>query len=348
MCRNGLKPVICKDITNFFNRSINPPTKKFRVKVVKSLEVWYLSVYRSKRVSQITEMEDHMVSTKPSDRVKSNKRVSTTKIEQLLSGAVSNTNESTLSSMAKIVASMGVSIPDATNLPPSLAGHNPGRAPAPIRVPRLTKPEVLMLTLMAKPEEWHMVRRSKGRRANVGLGGFGSCFELSTRTVGGFVNHYVRYTTSGIMSPQGHARYLALQEKLVKIQEAVESGAPIATSKGSGRTSVTGTRRAGVSYYTSLESARKFPLKAEERKFLEVVSRPNTRVLAAEHTTKATKWYTFRWKWQKYGFDMSQISIEQKKQDDGTFNIYVTCNGIPNESIRKLVDFLASKPIRKA
>ena len=285
-----------------------------------------------------------MVSTKPSGGVKPNKRVSATKIEQLLIGAVSNTNESTLSSMAKIVASMGVSIPDATELPPSLSGQN-GRGPAAIRVPRLNKPEVLMLTLMAKPEEWHMVLRSKGRRANVGLGGLGSCFELSTRTVDGLVNHYVRYTASGVMSPQGHARYLALQEKLVKIQEAVESGAPIATSKGNVKTSTT---NAGVTYYTSLDAARKFPLTAEERKFLEVISRPNTRVLAADHTTKASKWYTFRWKWQKYGFDMSQISIEQKKQDDGTFNIYVTCNGMPNESIRKLVDFLASKPIKKA
>jgi len=284
-------------------------------------------------------MEDRMVATKPTGRVKPNKRVAAAKIEQLLAGTVSGTDASTLSAMAKIVASMGVAIPDTTELPPSLSGQ--GGKPASVRVPRLNKTEILMLTLMANPEQWHMVARLKNRRANVGLGGLGSCFELGTRRVDGMINHYVRYTTSGIMSPQGHTRYLALQEKLAKIEEAVKSGMPI-VSKGGIKTAVS-----TQNPYTSLDHARKYALTSSERKFLEVVSRPNTKVLVADHTTKHSYWHTFRWKWQKYGFDLSQIEITQKKQEDGTFNIYATCNGMPNKGVRDLVDFLASKPLKK-
>lgn len=284
-----------------------------------------------------------MVATKPSGGVKPNKRVAAAKIEQLLAGTVSSTDASTLSGMATILARMGVSIPEMAEVPPAQSGQS-AKAQASVRVPRLNKTEILMLTLMAKPEQWHMVLRAKTRRANVGLGGLGSCFELVTRSVDGMINHYVRYTTSGIMSPQAHTRYLALQEKLTKIQEAAESGLPVVTKGGFKGKSVSMPQNP----YTSLDHARKFPLNPAERKFLEVVSRPNTKILVADHTTKHSYWHTFRWKWQKYGFDLSQISIEQKKQSDGTFNIYATCNGMPGEGVRKLVEFLASKPIAKA
>lgn len=278
-----------------------------------------------------------MVGTKPSGGVKPNRKA---KIEQLLAGAVNNTDASTLSGMATILARMGVSIPEMADVPPSQSGQV---AKPTVRVPRLNNTEILMLTLMAQPEQWHMVVRAKVRRANVGLGGLGSCFELVTRSVDGMINHYVRYTTSGIMSPQGRARYLALQEKLTKIEEAAKSGLPVIAKGGSKGKALSSSSNP----YTSLDSARKFPLNAAERKFLEVVSRPNNRVLVAERTTKHSYWHTFRWKWQKYGFDLSQISIEQQKQSDGTFNIWVTCNGLPGEGIRKLVDFLATKPMPK-
>jgi hypothetical protein len=99
---------------------------------------------------------------------------------------------------------------------------------------------------------------------------------------------------------------------------------------------------------SSLSHAGKYAINAQELKFLEVVSRPNTRMLATEGTSKSSYWQTFRWKWQNYGFDLSQLVIEQEKQPNGTFNIYVTCSGLPNQGIRSLVEFLANKPGARA
>jgi hypothetical protein len=147
------------------------------------------------------------------------------------------------------------------------------------------------------------------------------------------------------MSAQGHARYVALQDKLRKIEEAVESGLPISSKSLKLKSESSGTKQAT---YTDLERARQFAITAQERKFLEICQRPNTKVLVEDHTTKSSGWHTFRWKWEKYGFDLSQMKIEQEKQSDGTFNIYVTCQGIPSEGIRKLIDFLGTKPVRKA
>jgi hypothetical protein len=290
-------------------------------------------------------MEDHMVDTKTSNEVVKGKTLSTSKIEKLLVEAINEkamyptdtpVDPSTLTSMAKIIKNMGLSAPIKMDLPPSLTGVNSSAA-AVVRVPKLTNTEMLMLTLMASPEEWHIAAKSKSRRANVGLGGFGSCFELRTRNENGMISHYVRYTDSGKMSPQGHSRYAALQQKLKKIEDAVRSGSPVFSNS----------KKVSVSQ-SSLSHAGKYAINAQELKFLEVVSRPNTRMLATEGTSKSSYWQTFRWKWQNYGFDLSQLVIEQEKQPNGTFNIYVTCSGLPNQGIRSLVEFLANKPGARA
>lgn len=281
-----------------------------------------------------------MVSTKPKGGVRPSKRISAQTAERLLSGAAPTASQSTLSSMAKVIARMGIAIPEQAELPPAMRGTERTES---VRVPKFTTTETLMLTLMAAPEQWHLVLRAKTRRANVGTGGLGTCFELATRNENGMVNHYARYTATGTMSAQGHARYVSLQEKLRKIEEAVESGLPI-SGKGFSRAVNTG----GTTAYTDLERARRFAINPQERKFLEVCQRPNTKVLVDDHTTKSSSWHTFRWKWQKYGFDLSQIKIEQKKQDDGTFNIYATCEGIPTGGVRQLIEFLATKPVKRA
>lgn len=277
-----------------------------------------------------------MVDTETSNETTKGKTLSTSKIEKLLVGAINDVDSPTLSSMAKIIKNMGLSTPVKMELPPSLTGIS-SRANTAVRVPKLTNTEMLMLTLMASPEEWHLAAKSKTRRANIGLGGYGSCFELRTRNENGMISHYVRYTVTGTMSAQGHSRYIAMQQKLVKIQEAAQSGLPVFSNS----------KKVSVSH-SSLAHAGKYPLNAQERKFLEVVARPNTKMLVTEGTSKSSYWQTFRWKWQNYGFDLSQLIVEQQKQPNGLFNIYVTCNGLPNQGIRSLVEFLASKPGAKA
>lgn len=274
-----------------------------------------------------------MVYKSKSSTAAQGKVLSASKIEKLISGVVTDTDASTLSAMAKIIKEMGFTSPEMSQLPAVSENSLPA-----IKVPKLTKTESLMLSLMAAPEMWHLAARLETRRPNIGLGGFGSCFEIATRTENGMVNHYVRYTAAGSFSARGQLQYSSLRVKLLKIQEAAKSGrATIVSNKATG----------SMVSNKSLAHASKYQINEVELKFLEVACRPDTRILVAENHKKASLWQTFRWKWQQYGFDLSQLFIEQEKQPDGTFNIYVTCKGIPNEGISRLVNFLSTKPSGK-
>ena len=106
-----------------------------------------------------------MVYKSKSNTAAQGKVLSASKIEKLISGVVTDTDASTLSAMAKIIKEMGFTSPEMSQLPAVSENSLPA-----IKVPKLTKTESLMLSLMAAPEMWHLAARLETRRPNIGLG----------------------------------------------------------------------------------------------------------------------------------------------------------------------------------
>ncbi|NBO53325.1 MAG: hypothetical protein EBU84_01765 [Actinobacteria bacterium] len=268
--------------------------------------------------------------TKPKTKVLS------ARAQDVLSSTVS-ADEATLSGMARLIAGMNVNIPVVSQLP------TPEERIKQEPIPTLTRVEVVMMSTMARPEEWHLVLTGPKRRTDLGFRELGTCFEMVTRKSPDGVNHYVRYTASGTLSAAGQAAQIKLHEKLRRIQDAVVAGK--ANRIGRPRTRTTERSQ------PSLSHASKYPLNDIEKKFLSLINTPNVRVCVDENTTAHSAWHTFRWKWTRhYGFDLSQISIGQEKQPNGAYNVYAqyTPNklGQMNPKLAELVEFLKTKPVR--
>lgn len=259
-------------------------------------------------------------------------------IQALKVGAPS-LDQSTITTMTKLIARDG--LPSLTKMEPAPLERPSRETEKKAPLPKLSKSEVIVLTLLGHPNEWFLVLTAKKRRTDVGLSGLGKAFQMTTRREKGEIAHYARF--SGDMSQvseKGIAFIQRLNEKLNVIRESVESGTYAVSSK---------TRLVRG----SLAHASKYPMNTVEATFLRLIETPNTRVLLTSHSTSNEVWHTFRWKWQtRYGFDLSQFEFSQEKQSDGTFNLYGTYTpnkaGGMNQGLREFVEFLHTKPIAGA
>lgn len=250
-------------------------------------------------------------------------------IETLASSA-SNANQQTITKMAKMIGGMAP-LPVKMMPPVSSAGRTSSGA-----IPRLTNIEVIVMTLLDAPNEWFLVKKSKKRGGNGPLRSIAKGIEIATRVnPTGEIEHYARFT-GGPLTAHGTSKVKKIREKLRTIKNAVESGAPVSASKA------TKTKPG------SLKHVVKYPMNETEELFMEVLKRPNSRVLLRSGVKSNEEFFTFRWKWEtRYGFDLSQFTTSQEVQSDGTYNLYgqytPNSKGEMNASLTKLVDVLEQK-----
>jgi hypothetical protein len=247
--------------------------------------------------------------------------------------ASSISNKQVISDMAKLISGMGVSVPK--RMTPPAPMNTIKSAP----LPKLSNLDSILLTLITNQNEWFLVLAGTTKRqASKRFRKLGPAIEVATRiNDSGTVDHYARYTGAEF-SDEGKVRMAKLTEKLTIIQKAASDGVT--------RRSTTGTLNGPA----SLTHAVKYPLNKTERTFLDVVARPNEQILVRENATSNDEFFTFRWKWsRRYGFDLSQFTISQRRQDNGMYNIYAqytpNADGTMNSSMREFVEFLHKKPL---
>lgn len=258
-------------------------------------------------------------------------------VTQAIQKGAPNIDAPTLTAMSKLIARNG--LPTISKMEPAPL-ERPSRASAkPARIPKMSKTEVIVLTLLGHPDEWFHVLTAKKRRADFGLSGLGKAFQMTTRRVSGGVAHYARFTGDmNDVSAKGKELISRINSKLNEIREGVKAGAYTSRSTKSSNASV-----------GSLSHASKYPLTGEEMQFMELVTKPNQKVLLTENTSSNEIWHGFRWKWQnRYGFDLSQCAFSQEKQPNGLFNLYgvytPNSRGEMNSGLREFIEFLKSKP----
>lgn len=248
---------------------------------------------------------------------------------QTLASSASSADSQTISKMAKVIS--GTTALPVKMMPPASSSRASNGT-----IPRLTNIEVIVMTLLDSPNEWFLVKKSKKRGGNGPLRSIAKGIEIATRVnATGEIEHYARFT-GGALSAHGTAKVKKIREKLRIIKNVVESGAPIAATK-------TTKTKPG-----SLKHVVKYPMNETEELFIEVLKRPNVRVLLRNGVKSNEEFFTFRWKWEtRYGFDLSQFTTSQEVQPDGTFNLYgqytPNSKGEMNASLVKLVDVLEQK-----
>lgn len=242
-------------------------------------------------------------------------------------------NKQVISDMAKLISGMGVSVPKRMTPPAPL--NTTKSAP----LPKLSTLDSTLLTLITNQNEWFLILAGTTKRtASKRYRRLGTAIEVATRVnEQGTVDHYARYN-GGEFNDEGKARIAKLTEKLEVIRSAAANGVTRRSNSGT------------LNGPASLTHAVKYPLNKTERTFLEVIARPNEQILVRENVKSNDEFFSFRWKWsRRYGFDMSQFSVSQRQQDNGTFNIYAQYtpnpDGTMNSSMQEFVEFLGKKPL---
>lgn len=264
-------------------------------------------------------------------RGKSSSSAGQAQLIETLANTSTSVDKETIAKMARLIGDMKVDIPTKT-LPPVAMTNRVKNAP----IPRLTTVEVTIMTLLDQPNEWFLFRTAKKRGGNGSLRSLGKGLEITTRVNNGMVEHYARWT-GGPLSAEGTAKVKRIREKLRLIKEAVEKGVTIPARK--------------TSKYQDLGSLKhvvKYPMNDTEETFIELLKRPNEKVLLRANSKSNEEFFTFRWKWEtRYGFDLSQFTTSQEAQPDGTFHLYgrytPNSRGEMNASLAKLVDVLEQK-----
>lgn len=233
---------------------------------------------------------------------------------------------------------------------------------------KLSKLDIVILALTSNPNKWFLVFTGDRRRQDIGLYQLGGCFEIVRRKENGKINHYARYNGKP-MNESGNRRMDALRKKIESLGNAAKKNgvveihdatpAPkgnsiksISTAPHAKRTRKISKKKKNTK--TSLQHAAMYPLTLEEQKFLEFIKlTPRNEYLVSSGTKTGDSWFSFRWKWQsRYGFDMSQISVRQELQADGTYNTYLTympnAVNMMNPGLKSLIDFLESKGKKKS
>lgn len=264
-------------------------------------------------------------------------------------------SDSSLESISAAIKESGIIIPQAAD---DLNNPTPVKEAV-----KLSKFDIVVLTLTSNPNKWFLVFSGNKKRQDIGLYQMGACFEMVRRSENGKINHYARYT-GGTMNKFGQNRMKVLAKKMAKLGAAAAKNEKIVIDNATPRTS-TEAREEGKSAVSKTKHSRKsvakkpskvslihagmYPLSKDEAKFLQFInSAPRVEHLLSSGVTNTDGWFSFRWKWQsRYGFDMSQISLRQEKQDDGTFNVYgkYTPNAanMMNPGLKELVYFLDGK-----
>ena len=269
---------------------------------------------------------------------------------------MSKLSDSSLNAISKAIAESGIIIPrEAQNINEGTTDND---------AVNLSKLDIVILALTSNPNKWFLVYSGNKKRQDVGLYQLGRCFEMIRRKENGKIQHYARYTGEP-MNEAGKRRMETLRKKMdklgkiaskngkVKIHDAspfskMQQGEKVSLPKKTRKTSAQKKKSK-----SSLQHAAIYPLTHEERMFIEFISSmPRQEYVLSRNTNHPESWHTFRWKWQtRYGFDLSQISLRQEKQADGTFNVYgiYTPNAanMMNPGLASFVSWLSTKGQKK-
>lgn len=271
---------------------------------------------------------------------------------------MSKLSDSSLDVISKAITESGIIIPREAkniNINEGMTGDD---------AVNLSKLDIVILALTSNPNKWFLVFTGTKKRQDVGLYQLGRCFEMIRRKENGKIQHYARYT-GGPMNESGKHRMETLRKKMdklskiaskngkVKIHDAspfskIQQGEKVFIPKKTRKTS-----KQKKKSKSSLHHAAIYPLTHEERMFIEFISSvPRQEYILSRNTNKPESWHTFRWKWQtRYGFDLSQISLRQEKQADGTFNVYGTYTpnaaNMMNPGLASFVSWLSDKGQKK-
>lgn len=260
---------------------------------------------------------------------------STAQIKKLIGKSFETNDENVANGISRALQEMGINLPQP--VASVTAGSKVGKSPR-----RLSQAEIVLMTLLSNPNEWFLVLTGKNRRRDVGIYGLGDCFEMTTRRVDGLVQHYARYN-GGKLNALGKKKVDRIRNKMSAIRTSVAGGAITLSTRSSRKKAV----KKG-----SLTHAAMYALSAEEVIFLDkVITNPNREILVLSGTPQNETWHSFRWKWEaRYGFDLSEISISQRKMEKGRYNIYVTYTpkqaGIMSEAMGDFVSFLEQKRVK--
>lgn len=233
--------------------------------------------------------------------------------------------------------------------------------------PRLSSADVSLMALISNPGKWFLLCTSKHRRHDLGVYGLGDCIDMTTRpTKNGLINHYARYT-GGKLNAKGKARIETIKKRITNLRESVavssdpfSSVSSLSVQKKSAvekkpklKTTKNSKGKKSVTKKGSLSHAVLYPMTEEETTFLEkVITRPNMQVLVSRNTADSASWFVFRWKWEsRYDFDLSQISITQRKSTEGMgHDVWMSYtpnkDGSMNEGLLTFVNFLQLKQAR--
>lgn len=258
---------------------------------------------------------------------------SSAQIKKIIGKSFETNDDNVANGISRALLEMGINLPQPVT--PAATRSNVGNS-----IRRLSNSEVVLMTLLVNPNEWFLVCTAKNRRRDVGIYGLGDCFEMTTRREDGLVKHYARYT-GGRLNKLGEQKVERIRKKMSAIRTSVTSGTLSLPGHGSTKKKVI---KKG-----SLAHAAMYPLSAEEIIFLDkIITNPNREILVLAGTKQNEVWHSFRWKWEsRYDFDLSELTISQRKMDENKFNIYVTYTpknaGVMSDEMTKFVNFLEEK-----
>lgn len=262
-------------------------------------------------------------------------------------------DKKTIQDMAKAISEMDLRIPVMLEI---------ATTSKQTKKPRLSSADVSLMALISNPGKWFLLCTSRHRRHDLGVYGLGDCIDMTTRPAkDGLINHYARYT-GGKLNAKGKARIETIKKRIANLRESVAlpsdpfSSVPSLVVKKKSKTKTTKDSKGkkskkSVTKKGSLSHAVFYPMTEEETTFLEkVITQPNMQVLVSKNATDSASWFVFRWKWEsRYGFDLSQIKISQRKSTSG-HDVWATYipneNGSMNEGLAAFVNFLQLKQAR--
>lgn len=272
---------------------------------------------------------------------------------------MSKLSNASLDAISKAITESGIIVPrEVENGDEDFTGDN---------AVKLSKLDIVILALTSNPNKWFLVYTGTKKRQDVGLYQLGGCFEMIRREENGKIQHFCRYTGEP-MNENGKRRMETLRKKIDVLGKAASKNGTVkvrdvsprkATQQNRGESIRPSKKTRKISapkkpVKVSLAHAAIYPLTHEEKVFMEFVSStPRYEHILSQNTNRPETWHTFRWKWQKrYGFDLSQISLRQEKQSDGTFNVYGTYSpnaaNMMNPGLSSFVSWLSSKRRRNS
>ena len=269
---------------------------------------------------------------------------------------MSKLSDSALDAITSAIVSSGITIPEeATGIESQLPNSV-----------QLSKMDIVLLALISNPNKWFLAHSGTKPRSDIGIYSLGNCFRMVRKKENGKHNHYAMYN-GGALNENGRRRIASLNRKMESLAKVASRNQsvkivdvtpiPHSVNKKSGKASVKPlpkrarkiTKSMSVdSAKTSITHAAKYPLTADEKKFLDFVTSPARIEYVLSEGTKENIWHSFRWKWQsRYGFDLSQISLRQEKMPNGTYKIFGTYTpnaaNMMNPGLKSFVEFLETK-----